>query len=352
MSFPVLTVGPAEPPEELAPSLAGHGARDVLEFRRASVEAAALGKDDAAALFRKLEDATAAGYEPAAAESRALARETGASPGEIIAYSGYSDFADLVRQDHEAELGCTVVALREPSAGPGLLLAQTWDYHKFFEDQSLIVKRDPRTGYRSAALTTVLGHAYLGVNEAGVAVFINNLKGNSAQVGLPFSAAVQKLLAEAGSAKEALSVLSTTDLMSTHNYVVGGPEAAYNVEAGADQAEVTPLDREHTPWVHTNHTLHEELDDVVVDYSETSQERFQRTWGKLHGEDGGGDDGLPVDIPALFTDHEAPLCRHGDAPLDVATIGAVWVTRDPVTLHAVDGPPCSNDGQAVRVGGG
>lgn len=350
MTFPVVTVGPRDPPGELAAALADRGARDVVEFRRGNLEESDLGQTQAEKRFRELEDAVAPRYEPAAAETRALAREIDASPGEILAYSGYSDFADLVRHEHGADIGCTVVGLRDPSPASGPLLAQTWDYYKFFDDRSLILERHPRSGYGSVAVTSALGHAYLGVNEAGVAVLVNNLMSRIAQVGMPFPVVVQMLLAQAGSAKEALSVLETADIMSTHNYLVGGPDAAYNVEAGAGLTATTPLDRENTPWVHTNHTVHEDLTDTMVDYSETSRRRFERMEAKLDEAQGAGDGGAAGEIPRLFVDHEAPICRHGEAPQDVETIGTIWVTRDPVTLHAVHGPPCSNEEQEVRVG--
>lgn len=332
-NFPV--VSPGGDPGELVGELVDLGAGEVIDFRRGTLDAYA--DADPREQFGAVADAVKAGFEPAWRESRRLADLLDVHPGEVLAYSGYSDFVDLL--DATVSGGCTTVGTRASPDSPPVY-AQTWDYLKFYEDHSAVVRRAPADGHDHVALTTLLGHAYMGVNAAGVCVLINNLQGERAQVGLPFSVVVHELLHRAGSAAEAVDILEETAVMSTHNYLVGDAESAYNVEAGADGSAVTEIADGQVPWVHTNHAL-EETGPAILEYSGSSRPRYERARALLEA--------APSAVPAVFDDHDAPLCRHGSAPEDVATIGVVWVTYDPPRLHTVRGTPCANGGRAVGV---
>lgn len=346
MVVPVIDVGGPTTAEDFRSSLAPK-AREVVDFRRGTLDRG-IGPQRAELPFSELTRTVSKQFEPALAESQGLGKAIEVPPGEILAYSGFSDFADLVRHRYQSGVGCTAIAV-DDSPGAPPLLAQTWDYKKFFEDHSVVLKRNPESGLESAALTTALGHAYMGVNESGVAVLINNMQSRKARMGLPFSVVVHKILGESNSARQATNLLERADLMSAHNYLIGGPNETYNVEAGPERTVATRLETDQMPWAHTNHTLHDELEDRIVDYSDSSRARLDESLRRLRTEGNGKRSDAPLDVPGFFADHTTPLCRHGKGSDETATIGAVWITRDPLKLHVLDGTPCSHRSQEVEL---
>lgn len=344
MSYPVIAAPQSEPAAERVNAFVDHGAADVVEFRRRwFVENTTLSRSELP--FDEVADVVKSEFRPAWEESKALSDRLDASTGEILAFSGFSDFIDLLGVAFDGETGCTAVSLgtRGDDSRSAPLVAQTWDYNVFYRDHSVIVGRAPDSGHDSVSLTTSLGHSYMGVNEVGVTVLINNLQSTEAQVGLPFSVAVQALLHRADTASEARDELDRLPVMSTHNYLIADETEAYNVEAGGGVLAVTHVDAERLPWVHTNHTVHDSLAGTIQNYSASSNRRYDRSLARLRDRDATGTvDAGVFDVPELFVDHDAPLCRHGEAPSDPATIATVWNTQSPPTLHVVGGNPCEN----------
>lgn len=331
--------------EGLVSGLVENGAADIIKFRRQYLrENTTLSRSDFP--FDEIASTVKKWFYPAWDESRLLSEHLDVSIGEILAYSGFSDFIDLLGVQFSGEIGCTAVAVSASSCcgNSEPLLAQTWDYKVFYRDRSLLLQRQPDDGLASIALTTSLGHAYMGINEAGVTVLINNLQSTDAQIGLPFSVAVHAVLSEANSAKAACSELERLPIMSTHNYLIGDRKHAYNIEAGGGVFEATKLETNQLPWVHTNHTLHDHLSTTITDYSDSSDQRYSRSLERLRGSDqNNGKEGTTnsnIQLPEFFVDHDTPLCRHGTEPSDTATIATVWSTLSPPTLHVIPGPPC------------
>ena len=327
-------------------AFADHDAAEIVEFRRRYLrENTALSPSELP--FDEVADIVKTEFRPAWEESKALSNRIDASTGEILAYSGFSDFIDLLGVAFEGEIGCTAVALRirgSDGAGPVPFVAQTWDYKVFYRDHSVIVERTPKSGHNSVSLTTGLGHSYMGVNEAGVTVLINNLQSTEAQVGLPFSVVVQALLHRVSTAREARDELKQLPIMSTHNYLISGKMEAYNIEAGGGIFAATHVDTQQLPWVHTNHTVHDSLASTIRNYSASSDRRYERSLARLREQDANGlVDTDTFDVLELFVDHDAPLCRHGETQSDTATIATVWNTQVPPSLHVVAGPPCENN---------
>lgn len=323
-----------------------HDAADVIEFRRRYLrENTTLSRKELP--FNQISDIVKEEFFPAWEESKALSSHLDASTGEILAYSGFSDFLDLLGVAFEGEIGCTAVAVRtQGSDGEKSvpLVAQTWDYKVFYRNHSVIIKRPSESGYDSVSLTTSLGHSYMGVNEAGVTLLINNLQSTEAQIGLPFSVVVQALLHRARTASEARDELEKLPIMSTHNYLIADDKEAYNVEAGGGVLAATHISPEKLPWVHTNHTVHNDLTNTIRNYSDSSGRRYDRSLSRLREQNANGTVAADeFNVLNLFVDHEAPLCRHGEAWSDTATIATVWNTPSPPTLHVAAGNPCENN---------
>lgn len=344
--YAVFTAGQDSASSGVVSGLVENGAAGVIDFRRQYLrENTTLSRSDLP--FDAIASKVKNRFQPAWEESRALSEQLDASPGEIIAYSGFSDFIDLLGVEFSGEIGCTAIAAPTAAGrdnGSDLVLAQTWDYKKFYRNHSLLLQRQPDDALASVALTTSLGHAYMGINEAGVTVLINNLQSIDTQIGLPFSVVVQAVLSRARTADEARLKLKRLPIMSTHNYLVGDGAQAYNIEAGGGVFEATQLDTDRIPWVHTNHTIHDHLASKINEYSDSSSRRYSSSLTRLRGGDGSSREmavGEPaIKLPDFFVDHDAPLCRHGDEPSDTATIATVWSTLSPPTLHVVPGPPC------------
>lgn len=346
MTYPLIDTSHPRSVADRVNAFVDHGATDIVDFRRRYIrENTTLSRSELP--FDEIADIVKTEFRPAWEESEALSDRLDAPTGEILAYSGFSDFIDLLGVKFDGEIGCTTVALgMQGSVGARAvpLVAQTWDYKVFYRDHSVIVRRTPKSGHDSVSLTTSLGHSYMGINEAGVTVLINNLQSAEAQVGLPFSVVVQALLHRASTASEARDELKQLPIMSTHNYLVADETEVYNVEGGGGVLAVTHVDDEQLPWVHTNHTVHDSLANTIRNYSASSDRRYNRSLARMREQDSNGTvDAGTFDVSELFVDHDAPLCRHGEAPSDTATIATVWNTQAPPRLHVVAGNPCENN---------
>lgn len=345
--FPIIDTPQDGSVSDRANQFIGHGAADIIEFRRRYLrENTALSRSELP--FKEIANIVKREFQPAWDESNALSERLDASTGEIIAYSGFSDFIDLLGVAFEGEIGCTAVAVRtggHDSTTESLpLVAQTWDYKVFYRDHSVIIRRHPRSGHDSVSLTTSLGHSYMGINDAGVTVLINNLQSIEAQVGLPFSVTVQALLHRSSTAREARDELEKLPIMSTHNYLIADDTETYNVEAGGGVLATTRIETGQLPWVHTNHTIHDGLANTIRNYSASSDRRYERSLTRLHDQEiNSTGNAHNFNVPELFVDHDAPLCRHGKDPSDTATIATVWNSQAPPTLHVVPGMPCEDN---------
>ena len=116
------------------------------------------------------------------AEMLALASAAGISPAEAVIVGGFTDFVDAVRAVIGAETpgelqedDCTSMIIPDSRAHGSGFLAQTWDMHDTATDHVLLLKIIPTDQPASLIFTTTGCLGQLGMNDAGVAVGINNL---------------------------------------------------------------------------------------------------------------------------------------------------------------------------------
>ena len=107
------------------------------------------------------------------AEMLAMADAADITPQDAVAVGGFTDLVDVVRARTGSvsdEHNCTGII--NPRSG---FFAQTWDMHASAGQYVILLKIDPLIGPDAFVQTTAGCLGQMGMNEAGVAVGINNL---------------------------------------------------------------------------------------------------------------------------------------------------------------------------------
>ncbi|MDP9493596.1 MAG: C45 family peptidase, partial [Actinomycetota bacterium] len=205
-------------------------------------------------------------------------------------------------------------------------LAQTWDMHASAGEYVVFLKLDPVSGPGLVVQTTAGCLGQIGMNEAGIAIGINNLTAFG-KPGVTWPFVVRKVL-EQTDLDSAIECVTTADLAGGHNFLLMGPDGqGVNIEAMPGSVHVQRVD--HEPYVHTNHCLDPEairLEAVRAPESmASSQTRLER----------GAD--LASDLEAFFA--EPSIARRAPTPQDVATCGAVIMRPAERRMESVWGVP-------------
>jgi isopenicillin-N N-acyltransferase-like protein len=256
-------------------------------------------------------------------EMLAMAEAADITPQEAVVVGGFTDLVDVVRAraDVGEEHNCT--GFVNPSLG---ILAQTWDMHASAGEFVVMLKLDPVTGPNAFVQTTAGCLGQIGMNEAGIAVGINNLTA-SGRPGVTWPFVVRKVL-EQTVFDNAVKVVLDADLAGGHNYFLMGPDGdAATVEAMPRSKRLTRANG--SPLVHANNCLFPETlaeegkrDPLLV---ENSKERLRV------GEE------LSQDVEAFFAN--PAISRRAEQMHDVATCGAVTMEPATRTMKAVWGVP-------------
>jgi len=188
-------------------------------------------------------------------EMRALAAGAGVSPEEALIVGGYTDFIDVVR----AEAGvarvddtCTAVIVPDDRASGAGFLAQTWDMHASATPHVLMLDLRPEREPAALVFSTVGCLGQIGMNEAGIAVGINNLTAADGRVGVTWPFVVRKALQQSEFERAVACVLDA-DLAGGHNFLVF--DADGNGAAVEAMPTATHVQRLDGPLVHTNHCV-------------------------------------------------------------------------------------------------
>jgi isopenicillin-N N-acyltransferase-like protein len=267
-------------------------------------------------------------------EMLALADGAGLTPAEAVVVGGFTDLIDVVRaHDGWAPIEDDCTAVLDPANG---LLAQTWDMHASAGEYVVMLKLDPVSGPGAVVQTTAGCLGQIGMNEAGIAVGINNLT-SIGKPGVTWPFVVRRAL-EQTTLDSAVDAVLEADLAGGHNYLLMGPDGAgVNIEA---MPGTTRVDRvTEKPFVHTNHCLDEgtrlEEGARAAEHVASSQTRLE------HGTD------LAQDLEAFFAD--PAIARRASSPQDVATCGAVMIHPGQRRLQSVWGIPGDNPWETFRL---
>ncbi|MGC2239948.1 MAG: C45 family peptidase [Acidimicrobiia bacterium] len=267
-------------------------------------------------------------------EMLALADAAGITPQEAVVVGGFTDLVDVVRSRGIAgpvEDDCTAVI--DPGAG---VLAQTWDMHASAADYVVMLKLDPIGAPAAMVQTTAGCLGQIGMNEAGIAIGINNLTSRG-KPGVTWPFVVRKALQQT-SLDGAVSAVLEANLAGGHNYLLMGPAGSgVNIEAMPGSVKVTRV--EDRAFVHTNHCLdvatRGQEGERTAEHISGSQERLNK------GEK------LSHDLEAFFAD--PAIARRADDPHDVATCGAVKIWPGERRLDSVWGVPGDREWETFRL---
>lgn len=268
------------------------------------------------------------------AEMLAMAEAAGITPQEAVAVGGFTDLVDVVRARLVApvdEHNCTGII--NPRTGT---FAQTWDMHASAGEFVVMLKIDPMFGPDVFAQTTAGCLGQMGMNEAGIAVGINNLT-STGKPGVTWPFVVRKVL-EQDNLDDAVDVVLDADLAGGHNYFVMGPEGeGAMIEAMPNSKRVARSDTD--PLVHANNCLFPETSAEeaprLVDWVENSNHRLRV--GEEHAHD----------LESFFAD--PMISRRADAPADIATCGAVIMSPAERKMQAVWGVPGDHPWETFRL---
>jgi isopenicillin-N N-acyltransferase-like protein len=268
------------------------------------------------------------------AEMLALAEAAGITPAEAVMVGGFTDLVDVVRGRvgvAPMENNCTAVI--NPEQG---FLAQTWDMHASAGEFVFMLKIDPLMGPDVFVQTTAGCLGQMGINEAGIAVGVNNLT-SVGKPGVTWPFVVRRVL-EQTDFDDAVQVVLDADLAGGHNYLLMGPDGeGANIEAMPRSKEVTRSSG--SPLIHTNHCLHPE---TAAEEGKRLPEHVRSSRDRLEAGTGSASD-----LEAFFAD--PAISRRADEPHLVATCGAVIMEPAKGEMRAVWGVPGDHPWETFRL---
>jgi isopenicillin-N N-acyltransferase-like protein len=257
-------------------------------------------------------------------EMLAMASAAGITAEEAVAVGGFTDLVDVVRTKvltAPEEHNCTGII--NPKTG---VFAQTWDMHASAGEFVFMLKIDPLSGPDAFIQTTAGCLGQIGMNEAGIAVGINNLT-SMGKPGVTWPFVVRKAL-EQSDLDDAIKVVLDADLAGGHNFFVMGPTGeGATIEAMPRTKQVTRTNGK--PLVHANNCLHAE---TVAEEGPREQIWVENSVLRLAIGEESADD-----LDAFFAN--PAISRKVSEPHEVGTCGAVMIEPAARRMRAVWGVP-------------
>jgi isopenicillin-N N-acyltransferase-like protein len=307
-------------------------------------------------------------------ELRGMSKVTGLGLTELMILNGFTDFIDTIYSTDEKllkELEGTngnSKAPSVPSSSPEFLVSvhpalddctafivspdatvegqgffgQTWDMHETATPYVILLRGQPTQGLRFLTLTIIGCIGMIGMNEAGLAIGINNLVAGDGQVGVTWPFVIRKVLAQ-DNLDDALACITEVQLAGGHNYLlVDATGRGYNVEAMASRYHVQEV--RTGAWVHTNHCLISQ--NVDVERARLPKSRASSETRLSQGQELLNRSQITLaDLLALTRDHHAVngICVHPEEPFFVESCGAAIMRPATREFWAVWGRPCENE---------
>ena len=287
-------------------------------------------------------------------EMETMAMAAGITPAEAVIVGGFTDFVDVLRAGGATGLAeeddCTAVIVPDQLAGGAGFLAQTWDMHDSATEHVTLIRIAPPSGPGALVFTTVGCLGQIGMNQAGIAIGINNLTATNGRVGVTWPFVVRKALAQT-SIDDALVVILEAELAGAHNYLLldeGG--SGYNIEGMPGYRAVTRMERE--PLVHTNHCLDAEARLLEAprpgDLMKSSIDRLATASDLLDKWAATGDPLTENHMIDLTREPEV-ICRRSTPPYHNESSGAAVMRPTNGEFWACWGVPADNEFEAFRV---
>ncbi len=275
-------------------------------------------------------------------EMEAMAEACDLTPAEAIIVGGFTDFVDAVRATGAGvpdEDDCTAVVVPDAMAGGQGYLAQTWDMHASATEHVTLLDIRPQDGPRSFVFSTVGCLGQIGINEAGIAIGINNLAAEVGTLGVTWPLVIRKALLQTD-IEAALRCITEAPLTGAHHYLLlDGEGRGFDVEAMPQGCAVRVLGEE--PLIHTNHCLdpgsqaHEaKKPPALMASSEARLNRAKELLDVSEVQLG--------DLMALTRDPQA-ICQVSKPPYHIESSGAAIMRPGTREMWAVWGLPSENE---------
>jgi isopenicillin-N N-acyltransferase-like protein len=275
------------------------------------------------------------------AEMVATGEAAGLSPAEMIVVGGFTDFADAVRGEFGSapiEDACTAFIVPDDRADGAGFYGQTWDMHDSATEHIVMFEVEGGDDPRALVFTTVGCVGQMGMNDAGIAIGINNLTATGG-IGVTWPFVVRKALQQR-TIEDATACVVDADLAGAHNYLLFDRDGnGVSIEAMPDALGVEML--EEAPVVHTNHCRRSVTKAEEAPRPEplqaSSEARLTRALDLLDGATFTVDD-----LMAVTRDPEA-ICQVSAPPYHVESCGAVIMRPKTGEFWAVAGRPDLNE---------
>ena len=286
-------------------------------------------------------------------ELQGIADATGLGLAELVIMNGFTDFIDVVYNVGErvAQPGrvadnCTAFLVPDSATADGHgFFGQTWDMHATATPYVLLLHGKPADSpaFLSYTITGCVG--MIGMNEAGIAVGINNLSGGDGQIGVTWPFVIRKILAQE-TLDEALECLTTAKLAGAHNYLLFDKHGrGYNIEAMSTHQHIDELEGEVI--VHTNHCLIQR--NINVERERTPESQANSEDRHAHANELLGQRPVTEDTLMALTRNEDSICRRPEPPMHVESCGAAIMRPATGDFWAVWGLPSENEYERITL---
>lgn len=291
-------------------------------------------------------------------ELEGMADATGLSLAELVIANGFTDFIDVI---YNADDPITVPAVRGnectaflvhgemTDTGQGFL-GQTWDMHASATPYVILLRGNPSHAPAFLMFTITGCVGMVGMNEAGIAVGINNLMGADGRPGVTWPFVCRKVL-EQTTLDDALACILSANLAGAHNYLLMDANGrGYNIEAMSTVYHVEDL-REGV-LVHANRCHAEATREVQRPLDD--ELKGDSTMRCLRASELLADVPVTPEILMALTrdrsDGAFSICSMSEPPFYTETCGAAIMRPATRELWGVWGLPIENDYEHFVVG--
>jgi isopenicillin-N N-acyltransferase-like protein len=286
-------------------------------------------------------------YSPALMEElRGMSEATGLSMAELVIMNGFTDFVDVVYSLGEKVMqpqpsdNCTAFLVPGHLSADGYAMyGQTWDMHDSATPYVILIHGEPDDAPKFLTFTITGCVGMVGMNEAGIAVGINNLTASDGQIGVTWTFVIREALRQT-TLDAALNCITSAKLAGGHNYLLMDKHGdGYNVEAMSTRCHVEKLD--DSALVHTNHCLVNSNTEVertrTPESLASSKARLNRAEELL-----ARDAITPEALMELTRDPQA-ICVRSAPPSHIESCGAAIMRPRTGDFWAVWGLPAENE---------
>jgi isopenicillin-N N-acyltransferase like protein len=282
-------------------------------------------------------------------ELQGMADATGLSLAELVITNGFTDFVDTVYTHARQKVAtlqtaddCTAFIVPGSAAEDGTgFFGQTWDMHASSTEFVILLRCRPPDAPACLTFTITGCVGMIGMNDAGIAVGINNLLGGDGQIGVTWPFVVRKALQQRD-IDDALRCITEAKLAGAHNYLLFDKAGnGYNIEATSTSQHVTKLGSEVI--AHTNHCIVSQTAASCrprTPESQASTEARLKRAGQLLGNQASNGKATVDSLMALTRDET--ICVRGKPPLHIESCGAAIMRPATGDFWAVWGLPAEH----------